>query len=1473
MADQNKDVNLRVRARDYSQKTFKQLTKVYESLIAVQEAQATSADKGEASARDLEATYKRLEDAGRQLLKLKSLSLLFKEQEKALEQASQSALQAKGRYEKLADEYNKTEKATAKQTAALSAAKKASDSAAKAEEKRRVSLSKTREQLEGYGVDVNKAGQNQQQFTAGVNAINAALERQDKALESLEANRAAARGRNEAQRQLEAEAHAINNVINALQRQADQAIATSRGYKTLGRVVNTTSGSYGKLGLQLESVIAPAESARRTLGGLEGDINNVNGRLDELSRTSDTAKTAMRGLAEAQRRLVGIGGLIDQYRKQNAELRTSRNEYNAAKADLLTLSNQLRSAGADYDQLGVRIQAAQQRLNAASQALRNQAEAARRTQAALREAGVQTNKLAQEEERLIASANRSVTAVERLSSAVRRNGQNKQDAAKWTDYFTKSNRESLSMFQRVRGEIIALTTAYVGLQGVINLAGGAVDAYKVRQQTLIKVSSVVGNSQEALGREWEYIVGLADALGLRVEDVAGSYSKFAVAAKEVGISLQETKFIFESTAKAARVFQLSADDTQGVFRALEQILGKGQVYAEELRGQLGERLPAAVALFAKGMGITIAELQKQLEAGSVGADEVINFARAQSDAIAAQLGEATKGLGAAEARLANAQYQFRLAIADAGFIESYTNLLTKLTEFLRSEQGTALAEKLAQVFSAVADAIIWAADNTDTLVAVFSTLAAIKVATWLGGIVGGLVRAGKDVLNISRDLGKLIGVLGKTETASSKARGALGLLAGGFRLLLRAIPIVGAVLLAWDIGKILYDHSTTARAAIDAVADSFRKLPITIEAALKSIPALLEDLSAGPLNKFEQLFRTNARNVIGIWEQLARGIPGVGDALGDAIRDTLTVAEGENRDFFKETNRVWDEAAQKWEQRQRDMVKGDKDKYDAMLQQAKDFSKSVAAVTGVGFPTLGGGGDKGQYNGPLRAPESGFRFTEDPGTGPTPRTRQIRELIAQFEKLQKSADKANKSVRENLARRDLPGRLALVDEEFAPIMAKARGVGGEEGAKLVAQLEKIIALRKETERLEFEGLDSDKRLKQIERLRAKYEELQATIGAKDAQIDPNQTYEGRLAANLEVVNAQYDQLIAKARKIGGDEGAAFEGQFEALRQLNQELVTEQTRLAEIKRLEDQLTAQMNTKKSLIAEVNSLREAGLISEQEAVDRTIQINAQTNFGLSESIRLLEEFALKMQSSLTPEAFARINAEIAAMRAGLTDVTGTFTKMDMTVTQGVLEGMQGSLNSIVTELTQAAVGVQSWSDAFANAGAAVAQFFADFLMKIAQAILQQMILNALANSGWGGIATAAVSMGGKVAAGASHNGGIVGDKSSGTGFQNRGQVPAAWFAGARRYHSGGLPGLRPDEVPTILQKGEQVLSKDDPDNVLNRVAKAGSGGGQGMSARFVLVDDRTKVPEAMNSPEGEQVFLEYITRNALTVKQILG
>lgn len=56
--------------------------------------------------------------------------------------------------------------------------------------------------------------------------------------------------------------------------------------------------------------------------------------------------------------------------------------------------------------------------------------------------------------------------------------------------------------------------------------------------------------------------------------------------------------------------------------------------------------------------------------------------------------------------------------------------------------------------------------------------------------------------------------------------------------------------------------------------------------------------------------------------------------------------------------------------------------------------------------------------------------------------------------------------------------------------------------------------------------------------------------------------------------------------------------------------------------------------------------------------------------------------------------------------------------------------------------------------------------------------------------------------------HTGGIAG---YGGGMQR--MVPLGAFAGAARYHSGGIAGLQPDEVPAVLKRGEEILTPNDP------------------------------------------------------------
>ena len=91
----SKDVELRIRARDFSQKPLKAVASAIEAMAKAQDDQRKAAERGEVSTRQLEASYKKLEQAGQQLLKLNALVELYKRQNATMVEAARRAAGAR----------------------------------------------------------------------------------------------------------------------------------------------------------------------------------------------------------------------------------------------------------------------------------------------------------------------------------------------------------------------------------------------------------------------------------------------------------------------------------------------------------------------------------------------------------------------------------------------------------------------------------------------------------------------------------------------------------------------------------------------------------------------------------------------------------------------------------------------------------------------------------------------------------------------------------------------------------------------------------------------------------------------------------------------------------------------------------------------------------------------------------------------------------------------------------------------------------------------------------------------------------------------------------------------------------------------------------------------------------------------------------------------------------------------------------
>ena len=136
--------------------------------------------------------------------------------------------------------------------------------------------------------------------------------------------------------------------------------------------------------------------------------------------------------------------------------------------------------------------------------------------------------------------------------------------------------------------------------------------------------------------------------------------------------------------------------------------------------------------------------------------------------------------------------------------------------------------------------------------------------------------------------------------------------------------------------------------------------------------------------------------------------------------------------------------------------------------------------------------------------------------------------------------------------------------------------------------------------------------------------------------------------------------------------------------------------------------------------------------------------------------------------------------------------------------------ALNSYATDALNWGKGLgETLTGAFGGAESAFRSFVetGKFDFKgLVRSILADLAVLSFKRAVLGPIASALSGIfgGGSVAAAVSHAGGIVGLSG------HTRQVPAMAFAAAPRMHSGGWAGLRPDEVPTILQRGERVLNR---------------------------------------------------------------
>lgn len=203
-----------------------------------------------------------------------------------------------------------------------------------------------------------------------------------------------------------------------------------------------------------------------------------------------------------------------------------------------------------------------------------------------------------------------------------------------TENFKRGTNNVKAGFRAMQMQVLTFAAALgAGGLGLSNFVTRLIDVARETSRVTTALKNVSGTMTQYADNQ-RYLVDLAKKYGLEINALTGNYAKFTAAASISGMTMADQRKIFESTSRACTAFGMSADDSNGVFLALSQMMSKGKISSEELRLQMGERLPIALQAMAKAAGVSVGGLDKLMKQGKLmSADILPKFADALNEMI------------------------------------------------------------------------------------------------------------------------------------------------------------------------------------------------------------------------------------------------------------------------------------------------------------------------------------------------------------------------------------------------------------------------------------------------------------------------------------------------------------------------------------------------------------------------------------------------------------------------------------------------------------------------------------------------------------------------------------------------------------------------------------------------------------------------------------------------------------------------
>ena len=263
-------------------------------------------------------------------------------------------------------------------------------------------------------------------------------------------------------------------------------------------------------------------------------------------------------------------------------------------------------------------------------------------------------------------------------------------------------RETLSKFNKTTSKnnhsekasngLDVLATSAIKAGTAIYSFQTALEAYKKVMEVGLKKEASQRAAQFVLGdegakRATEFVKNLADSSGVDQIETLSSFAKFSAGAGDMNTDQKES--LFSNVIGTSRLMGLSTDEINGILKAFEQMASKGKIQAEELRGQLGDRMAGAFQLFARSLGMTTEELDKAMKDGKVLSKDVLPKVSAEMGRMIDKAGGWEKIINSTQTQLGRLSNSWNnnLALMFDGSQEGLTDFTRSLTNLLGSLGG------------------------------------------------------------------------------------------------------------------------------------------------------------------------------------------------------------------------------------------------------------------------------------------------------------------------------------------------------------------------------------------------------------------------------------------------------------------------------------------------------------------------------------------------------------------------------------------------------------------------------------------------------------------------------------------------------------------------------------------------------------------------------------------------------------------